>query len=99
MKYKLYTTSEKAWDGMIAAIRRAKRSIFLEMYILVNDTTLTHDFFGAIKDRLKNGVKVVIIADAYGSLDLSKEVVLELRSAGAEFLFFSIFYGARTGKF
>ncbi|MCX6795467.1 MAG: phosphatidylserine/phosphatidylglycerophosphate/cardiolipin synthase family protein [Candidatus Falkowbacteria bacterium] len=89
MKYKIYTTSEKAWDGMIEAIRGAQKSIFLEMYIFLDDTKVTHDFFGAIKERLGAGVKVVIIADAYGSLDLKKEAVTELRTAGAEFMFFS----------
>jgi len=89
MKYKLYTTSKKAWDGMIEAIRQAQHSIFLEMYILSDDTSVTHDFFGLIKERLQNGVTVVIIADAFGSLGLKKEAVNELRAAGAEFLFFS----------
>lgn len=89
MKYKLYTTSEKAWDGMIEAICQAQSSIFMEMYILSDDTSATHDFFGIIKDRLQAGVKVVIIADAFGSNALKKEAVHELRLAGAEFLFFS----------
>jgi cardiolipin synthase len=89
MRYKLYTTSQKAWDGMIEAIYKAEKSIFIEMYIFLDDTRLTHDFFGALKKKLAVGVKVVIIADAYGSLELKKEVVTELRSAGAEFLFFS----------
>ncbi len=89
MKYKLYTTSEKAWDGMIEAIRQAQVSIFIEMYIFLDDTKVTHDFFGALKERLESGVKVVVIADAYGSLELKKEVVSALRVAGAEFLFFS----------
>lgn len=89
MNYKLYTTSKKAWDGMIEAIRQAQHSIFLEMYILSDDTSVTHDFFGVIKERLQAGVVVVIIADAFGSLGLKKEAVNELRAAGAEFLFFS----------
>ncbi|MFZ4648606.1 MAG: phospholipase D-like domain-containing protein [Patescibacteria group bacterium] len=89
MRYKLYTTSEKAWDGMIESIRQAEKSIFIEMYIFLDDTKVTHDFFGALKERLSAGLRVVIIADAYGSLELKKEVVAELRSAGAEFLFFS----------
>ena len=89
MNYKLYTTSKKAWDGMIEAIRQAQHSIFLEMYILSDDTSVTHDFFGVIKERLQAGVKVVIVADAFGSLGLKKEAVNELRTAGAEFLFFS----------
>ena len=89
MKYKLYTTSEKAWDGMIAAIRQAQKSVFIEMYIFLDDTKITHDFFGALRERLAAGVKVVIIADAYGSFELSKEAVADLRQAGAEFIFFS----------
>ena len=89
MKYRLYTTSQKAWDGMFKAMTKAKSSIYLEMYILASDTKLTHDFFKLLKDKVTEGVEVVVIDDAYGSLSLKSELVKELRVAGAEFIFFS----------
>lgn len=89
MKYKLYTTSIKAWDGMLKAISGATKSIYLEMYILLDDTKITHDFFGILKDKARSGVEVVIIADAFGSHELKSSSINELKEAGVEFLFFS----------
>ncbi len=89
MKYRLYTTSHTAWDGMFKAMVRAKTFIYLEMYILASDTERTHDFFKLLKDKVENGVEVVVIADAYGSSALKSEIIRELRLAGAEFIFFS----------
>lgn len=89
MKYKLYTTSNKAWDGMIKAIAGATKSIYLEMYILLDDTNVTHDFFGLIKEKARNGVEISIIADAFGSHGLKNSSINELKEAGVDFLFFS----------
>lgn len=89
MKYRLYTTSQKAWGGMFKAMSKAEKSIYLEMYIFASDTGRTHDFFKLLKDKVKSGVEVVIIADAYGSLALKSEEVKSLRESGIEFIFFS----------
>jgi len=89
MRYKFYTTSNKAWDGILSAITDAQYSIYIEMYIFLDDTKQTHDFLGKLKEKALAGVKVVIIADAYGSINLKSVSVAELRAAGAEFIFFS----------
>lgn len=89
MRYRLYTTSAKAWDAMLEAIRQAEKSIYMEMYIFLDDTTKSHDFIGLLQQKARQGVKVAIVADAFGSSDLKKESVAALREAGAEFLFFS----------
>ena len=89
MKYRFYTTSKKAWDGMFKAISEATESIYLEMYIFLDDTKITHDFLGALKSKALSGVEVVIIADAYGSHELKSSAISELRAAGIEFFFFS----------
>jgi cardiolipin synthase len=91
MKYRLYTTSHKAWDGMFKAIEKAEKSVYLEMYILASDTNHTHDFFSLLKERSKHGVEVVIIADAYGSTSLEDKLIKELKEVGIEFIFFSHF--------
>jgi len=74
---------------MFKAMLKAETSIFLEMYILVNDTNRTHNFFKLLKDKAKSGVEVVVIADAYGSYSLRADNIKELKEAGAEFIFFS----------
>lgn len=89
MKYRLYTTSQKAWDGMFKAMKQATKSIYIEMYIFLDDTQATHNFLGLLKDQARAGVEVVIIADSYGSSSLKGKTVAELRADGIEFIFFS----------
>lgn len=73
---------------MLAAIAAAKRSIYIEMYIFV-DNTETHHFFDVLKQKARSGVKVKLILDSLGSNDLHEDDVAELRDAGVELLFFS----------
>ncbi len=61
----------------------------MEMYIFLDDTKVTHDFLGLLKDKARQGLEVVIIADAFGSHELSSNSINELREAGVEFIFFS----------
>jgi len=89
MKYKLYTTSHKAWDGMFKAMRSAHQSIYLEMYIFLDDTQATHNFLGLLKAKARAGLEVIIIADAFGSASLKNSAVKELKVAGVEFIYFS----------
>jgi len=89
MKYNLYTTSEKAWDAMLETIQQARKSIYIEMYIFSNDTFQSHDFISALKQKADEGVRVVIIADAFGSESLKKEVSHEIEKSKIEFIFFS----------
>lgn len=89
MKYRLYTTSQKAWDGTLSAIKKAKHSIYIEMFIFLDDTKNTHNFVGALEEKARAGLEVVVIVDAYGSYYLKNSVVKELRESGVEFLYFS----------
>lgn len=89
MKYSLYSTSIRAWDAMLMAIDQAKKSIYLEMYIFIDDTGKNHDFIGKLKRKASEGVRVVIVADAFGSKELRKETVKEIRETGVELIFFS----------
>lgn len=89
MKYKLYTTSYRAWDAMLESIKKAQKCIYLEMYILLDDTKQSHDFIGKLKEKAEAGLKVIVVADAFGSKALKKEVSKEMQKSGVEFLFFS----------
>lgn len=89
MKYRLYSTSLKAWDAMLEVIKQAQKSIYIEMYIFLDDTGESHDFAGLLKEKARQGVQVIVVADAYGSSELKKASVESLRQAGVEFLFFS----------
>lgn len=85
---KLYTSSTTAWSATLAAITRAQKSIYIEMYIFSEDTTATHDFITALVDRARTGVQVVMILDAFGSIGLSSKTVSLLKDAGVEVRFF-----------
>ncbi|MDO8240904.1 MAG: phosphatidylserine/phosphatidylglycerophosphate/cardiolipin synthase family protein [Candidatus Moranbacteria bacterium] len=89
MAYKIYTTSTKAWDAMLSEIDQAKKSIFLEMYIFQEDTTSSHDFIGKLTKKAKQGIKVILVLDAFGSSDLSEKSIKSMQSAGIEVVFFS----------
>lgn len=89
MRYKLYTTSHEAWDAMLAAIESAQKSIYMEMYIFLDDTQESHDFIGKLVGKAKNGLRVVLVADAFGSKEISRETIVLLKESGVEFLFFS----------
>lgn len=89
MNYKFYTTSVKAWDAILADLIEAKQSIYIEMYIFLNDTNQTHNFFEILEAKARSGLNVIVIVDAYGSNDIPSAAVAKLRAAGVEFIFFS----------
>ena len=75
---------------MFEAISLAKKSIYLEMYIFQDDM-VDFDFLKLLKQKAKDGLKVKIILDSFGSAELSKKVILEIKEAGAELIFLSYF--------
>lgn len=78
---------------MLAAIRRAEHSIYWEIYIFNNDTSLTHDFIAALEEKARRGVSVKIIADGFGSIWFNRATQMRLRDAGVEVLFYNhLFY-------
>lgn len=89
MKYKFFTSSKDTWDSMYEAVRKAEKSVYLEMYIFKNDTKF--DFVGLLKDKAQNGVNVKVILDSFGSLNLSRQDVKELKASGVEVFFLSHF--------
>jgi len=74
---------------MLEAIRQAKESIYIEMYIFLDDTQLTHNFLKLLMEKAQSGLEVVVIADAYGSASLNNGIVSGLKSSGIEFRYFS----------
>lgn len=88
MKHLFYTTSQSAWNGLTTAIKKAEHSIYFEMYIFLDDTYEGKEILEILCEKARNGVRVRMILDAFGSYDLSKEALVRLRSAGAEILFF-----------
>jgi cardiolipin synthase len=73
---------------MLTAVESAQKSVYLEMYIFLANTTTTHDFVGVFERKAREGVEVVLVLDAVGSVGLSGETVARLRAANVEVRFF-----------
>jgi len=74
---------------MLKEIDKAKKSIFLEMYIFMEDASESHDFIGKLKEKAAQGIKVILILDAFGSSELTQKSIDSMRAAGIKFIFFS----------
>ena len=81
-------TSHEAWDAMMRAILGAKKSVFWELYIFLDDEA-GKPFFDALEQKAKSGVDVKLVVDAIGSFWLSKKRTESLRLAGVDLQFFS----------
>lgn len=97
MKYKFFTRSEKAWQAMLEDIKVAKKSIYLESFIL-SESPATKDFFEILKKKSRQGVKVKIIIDKFADLwygSINKE---EFQKAGVEIVLFNRWWFHRTHR-
>jgi cardiolipin synthase A/B len=77
----VFTDGPAFYPAMLEAIRGAKRSINMECYIFQSGT-IADSFIDALAERARNGVKVTIVVDAIGSLNLWGRPVARLRAAG-----------------
>ncbi|MEI8270406.1 MAG: phosphatidylserine/phosphatidylglycerophosphate/cardiolipin synthase family protein [bacterium] len=91
MYYKFYTSSQKSWQAMFEAVSFAQKTVYLEMYIFQDDMT-DFDFLSLLKTKAKQGLKIKIILDSFGSADLSKKAIFELKESGVELFFISHFF-------
>lgn len=90
MNYEFFASSEKAWKEMYGAILNAQKSVYLEMYIFQGDMTKLN-FFDLLIEKAKQGLKVKLVLDSFGSVDLSDKTIFEFKKAGVEILFLSYF--------
>jgi len=81
--YQFYHTTTEAWDAMYQAILTSQKSIYWEVYSLIDDAA-GERFIEALCAKASSGVEVKIIIDAVGSFGLSGAAESRLRLAGAE---------------
>jgi len=91
MNYRFFTNSKKSWEAMYDAMIEAEASIYLEMYIFEDALEQFH-FFDVLKDKARKGVRVKLILDALGSIDLSNTTIEKLKASGAEIIFQSYLF-------
>lgn len=97
MKYRFYTKSEKAWLAMLDDIQSAKKSVYMESFILSEDSATKH-FFDILKQKARQGIKVKIIIDRFADIwygSINKE---EFRKSGIEIVLFNRWWFHRTHR-
>ncbi|WAC47146.1 phosphatidylserine/phosphatidylglycerophosphate/cardiolipin synthase family protein [Asticcacaulis sp. SL142] len=85
---KFYLKSADAWAAMAQACEQATTCIDFEQYI-VRDDEVGQRFLGLLARKAREGVKVRIVLDAFGSRTLLTSKVLdETRKSGAKVIFY-----------
>lgn len=81
----LLSTGSEIFRSMLEAIDSAKESVHLESYILASDKT-GEEFSRRLREKARAGVRVRVIFDAVGSIDIDPVFVNRLRNSGAQIL-------------
>lgn len=71
-QFNLLVDGSAFFPAMLDAIKNAEHYILLEMY-LVKTGSVSNDFINAICQAANNNVKIFILLDDYGALDLKRE--------------------------
>ena len=79
----IYSTTQEAWESMLMAIRGAQKSIYWEVYMVVDDET-GNKFFDLLEEKARAGVDVKLIVDYWGSLSLSAKKIAQLKTSGVD---------------
>jgi cardiolipin synthase A/B len=74
---------DRIFPAMLEAIRGAKKTITLEMFIWSSGQA-SEPFLEALSERARAGIKVHVLLDAVGSLKLKKKDVARMTSAGVQ---------------
>ena len=86
--YQFYSTTQAAWDAMFEALRAAKKSIFWEVFIFVDDR-IGEQFIEILSAKAKAGLEVKMVIDAIGGRDFSKSAARRLKEAGVDLQFYN----------
>jgi len=91
--YQFYSTTKSAWDGMYQGILATKKSVYWEVYALLDDVS-GKPFIDLLCEKAKAGIDVKIVVDGVGSYHLSDASTKRLRLAGAKVYIFNRLYPA-----
>lgn len=87
----LLTDGIDAFHAIFEHLERAERCIHVATYILTDDKT-GRAFVDTLCRKLKQGVSVHLLLDAYGCMALPAHVLAPLRDAGGKVAFFMPFF-------
>jgi cardiolipin synthase len=82
-KLELLENGPDTYDDWLAAISRAKRWVHMDNYIFQNDSTGKR-FAEALGAKAAEGVRVRVLHDWFGSMDVPRDFWRGLRGAGVE---------------
>ncbi len=86
--YQWYQTGDAFYHALLAEIGKAKESIRLETYIY-DPGYPGDDIQIQLKNALSRGVKVKVLIDAFGSMDLPSNYWASVTAAGGEVTYFN----------
>ncbi len=72
---------DQIFPAMLDAIRKAERSITFETYIYWSES-IGREFSEALSERARAGVKVHVMLDFIGSMQMGEELIEKMRAAG-----------------
>ncbi|NWK54282.1 cardiolipin synthase B [Verrucomicrobiaceae bacterium N1E253] len=78
---------EAFFPAMLESIKNAKRTITFETYAYINGTA-AYTFTQALCERARKGVKIHMILDSVGSIEMGQANIDQLRTAGVELHFY-----------
>ena len=88
-KFNLYSEPKEIYKAMITDIKSAKKKILLETYIFGGDA-VGKEFIDALTEKAKEGVKVKLLLDAWGTRT-KRRFFYKFVKAGGEIKFFREF--------
>lgn len=84
-KVKLFNDGHEMFDALIRDIKKAKQTINVEFYTFYNDQ-IGNEILNLLIKKAKQGVKVHVLYDAWGSMGATKAWFNQLRKAGGKVL-------------
>ena len=84
---------------MIKAIEQAHESIYIEMYIFLDDTTESHDFIGKLFKKLKGVLKLLLSLMLLEATKLEKKLYSAYANPELNLFFLAIGYDISIEKF
>jgi cardiolipin synthase len=79
---------DRIFPSMLEAIRGARASITFESYIYWSGN-IGKEFVAALSERARAGVAVHVLVDWFGSWKIDKELLREMREAGAQVVLYN----------
>jgi cardiolipin synthase A/B len=84
---RVLSSGKEAFDSMLRAMENAEEHIHIEFYIF-RDDKIANRFMEVMLRKVRQGVKVRLLCDGFGSHKLGRKFIHTLKKGGVEFHFF-----------